>query len=59
MRTTDLVGTALANTMRSKLRTFLTVVAIVIGAFTLTLTTGLGAGSTWTTWSRASASPAS
>jgi len=44
MRTTDLVGTALANTMRSKLRTFLTVIAIVIGAFTLTLTTGLGAG---------------
>lgn len=44
MKTTDLMGTALANTMRSKLRTFLTVVAIVIGAFTLTLTTGLGAG---------------
>ena len=44
MKTLDLMGTALANTMRSKLRTILTVVAIVIGAFTLTLTTGLGAG---------------
>lgn len=44
MKTLDLAGTALANTMRSKLRTFLTVVAIVIGAFTLTLTSGLGAG---------------
>ena len=44
MKVTDVAGTALANTMRSKLRTFLTVVAIVIGAFTLTLTTGLGAG---------------
>ena len=44
MKATDVAGTALANTMRSKLRTFLTVVAIVIGAFTLTLTTGLGAG---------------
>ena len=44
MKATDLAGTALANTLRSKLRTLLTVVAIVIGAFTLTLTTGLGAG---------------
>ncbi|MBD4578526.1 ABC transporter permease, partial [Xanthomonas citri pv. citri] len=44
MKAIDVAGTALANTMRSKLRTFLTVVAIVIGAFTLTLTTGLGAG---------------
>ena len=44
MKATDLAGTALANTMRAKLRTFLTVVAIVIGAFTLTLTSGLGAG---------------
>ena len=31
MKATDVAGTALANTMRSKLRTFLTVVAIVIG----------------------------
>jgi putative ABC transport system permease protein len=44
MRAVDVVGTALGNTMRSKTRTFLTVIAIVIGAFTLTLTSGLGAG---------------
>ncbi|GAA3701972.1 ABC transporter permease [Zhihengliuella alba] len=44
MRIVDVAGTALSNTLRSKLRTFLTVVAIVIGAFTLTLTSGLGAG---------------
>lgn len=44
MRGVDVVKTALGNTMRSKTRTFLTVIAIVIGAFTLTLTSGLGAG---------------
>ncbi len=44
MRALDVSRTALGNTMRSKLRTFLTVIAIVIGAFTLTLTSGLGAG---------------
>lgn len=44
MRAVDVVKTALGNTMRSKTRTFLTVIAIVIGAFTLTLTSGLGAG---------------
>lgn len=44
MKTTDLFGTALTNTLRSKLRTVLTVIAIVIGAFALTLTSGLGAG---------------
>ena len=44
MRGVDIAGTALGNTMRCKLRTFLTVIAIVIGAFTLTLTSGLGAG---------------
>src|SRR5699024_4164267 len=44
MRSFDVARTALGNTMRSKLRTFLTVIAIVIGAFTLTLTSGLGAG---------------
>lgn len=44
MKTTDVITSALGNTMRSKLRTFLTVVAIVVGAFTLTLTSGLGAG---------------
>lgn len=44
MKTFDLVRTALANTFRSKLRTTLTVLALFVGAFTLTLTTALGAG---------------
>ena len=44
MRSVDVARTALGNTFRSKLRTALTVVAIVIGSFTLTLTSGLGAG---------------
>lgn len=44
MRSVDVARTALGNTFRSKLRTALTVIAIVIGSFTLTLTSGLGAG---------------
>ncbi|KAA9394275.1 ABC transporter permease [Kocuria coralli] len=44
MKATDVVTTALGNTMRSKARTILTVIAIFIGAFTLTLTSGLGVG---------------
>jgi putative ABC transport system permease protein len=44
MKSLDLTRSALSNTLRSKLRTALTVIAIVIGAFTLTLTSGLGAG---------------
>lgn len=44
MKTLDLIRTAAANTFRSKLRTTLTVLALFIGAFTLTLTTALGAG---------------
>ncbi|NEM91975.1 ABC transporter permease [Galbitalea soli] len=44
MKTVDLVRTAAANTVRSKLRTTLTVLALFVGAFTLTLTTALGAG---------------
>jgi len=44
MRTLDLVRTAVANTFRSKLRTTLTVLALFVGAFTLTITTALGAG---------------
>ncbi|MEJ3404777.1 FtsX-like permease family protein [Rathayibacter sp. YIM 133350] len=44
MRTIDVVGSAVANTFRSKTRTILTIVAIFIGAFTLTITTGLGTG---------------
>lgn len=42
MKTTDLVRTAVANTFRSRLRTTLTVLALFVGAFTLTLTTALG-----------------
>lgn len=44
MRPLDVTGTALGNTLRSKMRTFLTVIAIVIGAFTLAVTSGLAAG---------------
>ncbi|WP_026549530.1 ABC transporter permease [Arthrobacter sp. Br18] len=46
MKTIDLVTTAVRNTFRSKLRTTLTVLALFIGAFTLTLTTAVGAGVT-------------
>lgn len=44
MKTLDLIGTAVANTFRSKTRTILTILAIFVGAFTLTLTSGLGTG---------------
>lgn len=44
MNALDLARTALANTFRSKLRTTLTVLALVVGALTLTTTTALGAG---------------
>ena len=44
MRTPDLIKTAISNTFRSKLRTTLTVLAIFVGAFTLTLTNAVGAG---------------
>jgi putative ABC transport system permease protein len=44
MRLWDIFTTALANTLRTKLRTFLTVTAVVVGAFTLTMTSGIGAG---------------
>lgn len=44
MRTLDLIGTAVSNTFRSKTRTLLTILAIFVGAFTLTLTNGLGTG---------------
>ena len=44
MRTIDVIGTAIDNSFRSKLRTSLTVIAIFIGAFTLTITNGLGTG---------------
>lgn len=44
MNPPDLVSTAVRNTFRSRTRTLLTVLAIVVGAFTLTITNGLGAG---------------
>lgn len=44
MKIFDVARTALSNTFRSKMRTFLTVIAIIVGGFTLTLTSGLGAG---------------
>ncbi|WP_194397340.1 ABC transporter permease [Microbacterium atlanticum] len=44
MRTRDLVRTATRNAFRSRLRTTLTVLSLFVGAFTLTLTTALGAG---------------
>ena len=44
MKTVDVVTTAFRNAFRSRLRTGLTVLAIFIGAFTLSLTNGLGTG---------------
>ncbi|TQK17605.1 putative ABC transport system permease protein [Microbacterium sp. SLBN-154] len=44
MKTTDIVRMASKNAFRSKLRTTLTVLSLFVGAFTLTLTTALGAG---------------
>jgi putative ABC transport system permease protein len=44
MKFVDLLKTAVASTFRSKLRTTLTVIAIFIGAFTLTLTSAVGTG---------------
>ncbi|MBS6030929.1 MAG: ABC transporter permease [Kocuria rhizophila] len=44
MKFIDLLRTAIGNTFRSKARTVLTVIAIFIGAFTLTLTSGIGTG---------------
>ncbi len=44
MKLIDIISTANSNMFRSKLRTSLTIVAIFIGSFTLTLTNGLGSG---------------
>lgn len=44
MNTRDIISTAVANTFRSKARTTLTVLAIFVGAFTLSATSALGAG---------------
>lgn len=44
MKLTDIILTSNNNLRRSKLRTFLTILAIVIGAFTLAMSLGLGEG---------------
>lgn len=44
MRIWDLIKIANRNLFRNKLRTFLTVAAIFIGSFTLTMTNGIGDG---------------
>ncbi len=44
MKTWDLIRTSNRNLFRNKLRTFLTVMAIFVGSFTLTMTNGLGDG---------------
>lgn len=44
MRLLDIISTANSNLRRSKLRTFLTISAVFIGSFTLSLTNGLGSG---------------
>jgi len=44
MKYRDIIRTANGNLRKSKLRTFLTITAVVIGAFTLTMTNGVGDG---------------
>lgn len=44
MKTIDIIKTANGNLVRSKLRTFLTIIAIFIGALTISLTNGVGNG---------------
>ena len=44
MKLVDIVRDANSNLLRSKARTILTVIAIFIGAFTLTVTNGIGSG---------------
>jgi len=44
MKKLDLIKTANSNLRRSKMRTFLTIFSIVIGAFTLAMSLGLGEG---------------
>ena len=44
MKPLETLKTAIANSFRSKLRTTLTILAIFVGAFTLTITNGLGTG---------------
>src|SRR5699024_12272096 len=40
----DINTTTICTTWRAKLRNFLTLIAVVVGAFTLTLTSGMGEG---------------
>jgi len=44
MKYLDIIATANHNLRRNKLRTILTIVAVCIGSFTITLTSGLNAG---------------
>lgn len=44
MKYIDIVRTANSNLRKSKLRTFLTVIAVFIGAFTIAMTNGVGDG---------------
>jgi putative ABC transport system permease protein len=44
MKLIDIIRTAAANMLRSKVRTGLTIVAIFVGSLTLTLTNGIGSG---------------
>jgi len=44
MKYHDIIRTANSNLRKAKLRTFLTITAVVIGAFTLTMTNGVGDG---------------
>ena len=46
MKLKDIISTAIGNSFRSRLRTTLTVIAIFVGAFTLTLTSSIGTGIT-------------
>ncbi len=44
MKTRDLIKTSQVNLVRSKLRTSLTILAVFIGTFTISITTGVGNG---------------
>ncbi|MDN5274336.1 MAG: permease protein putative transport system permease protein [Candidatus Saccharibacteria bacterium] len=44
MKFLDILGSASSNMLRSKVRTILTITAIFIGAFTITLTVGISSG---------------
>jgi putative ABC transport system permease protein len=44
MKLRDIIATAGSNMLRSKVRTFLTIIAVFIGAFTISLTVGVNIG---------------